>query len=71
MLSDLEIARSIPLDPLEDVAARYGIGPADLEPYGRTKAKIDHRLGERGEARARYVLVTAITPTPAGEEIQT
>lgn len=67
MLSDLEIARSIPLDPLEDVAARYGIGPADLEPYGRTKAKIDHRLGERGEARARYVLVTAITPTPAGE----
>ena len=67
MLSDLEIARSIPLDPLEDVAARYGIGPADLEPYGRTKAKIDHRLGERGEARARYVLCLLYTSDAADE----
>ncbi len=67
MLSDLEIARAVPLSPLVDVAAEYGIEAKHLEPYGHTKAKIDHRLGVVGEPRARYVLVTAITPTPAGE----
>jgi formate--tetrahydrofolate ligase len=69
MPSDLEIARRAELVPLEEVAASIGIGPHLLEPYGRGVAKIDLRaideLADR--PRARYVLVSAITPTPLGE----
>jgi formate--tetrahydrofolate ligase len=68
--SDLEIARSVRPRPIIEVAAELGLGEADLELYGPTKAKV--RLGaiERLEAanpRGRYVVVTAITPTPLGE----
>ncbi len=66
--SDSEIAAASPLRPVAELAAELGI-PADaLTPYGHHKAKVDHRLGVR-EPRpgTRYVLVTAITPTPAGE----
>jgi formate--tetrahydrofolate ligase len=67
--SDLEIARRATLLPLEDVAASMGIGPHLLEPYGRGVAKIDlaavDELADR--PRARYVVVSAITPTPLGE----
>jgi len=66
MPTDLEIARAASLRELPDVMARYGVPPGRAVPWGRSKAKIDHRLG-RGEPRARLVLVTAITPTPAGE----
>jgi len=67
MLTDLEIARAATLRPIQDIAAGYGL-PADaLRNYGPNMAKVDHRLIESGERRARYVLVTAITPTPAGE----
>ncbi|GAB3282355.1 formate--tetrahydrofolate ligase [Sinomonas notoginsengisoli] len=65
--SDLEIARAATLRPIEEVAAEAGI-PADaLELYGRYKAKIDvGRLPETSR-RGQVVLVTAISPTPAGE----
>ncbi|UCG41676.1 MAG: formate--tetrahydrofolate ligase [Acidimicrobiia bacterium] len=67
--SDLEIARSATIRPIEDVAAEYGLGPDDLIPYGRTKAKVHldvlKRIGER--PRGKYIDVTAITPTPLGE----
>ncbi len=69
MPSDLQIARDATLDPIEDVAARMGIGAHLLQPHGRGVAKISldavEELAER--PRAKYVLVSAITPTPLGE----
>jgi formate--tetrahydrofolate ligase len=67
--SDIEIARRATLRPLADIAADAGI-PADLlEPYGRGAAKIDlaaiDAMDDR--PRAKYVVVSAITPTPLGE----
>src|SRR5680860_35364 len=66
---DLSIARAAALKPLGDIAAGMGIGEHLLEPYGRGVAKI--RLAAMDELadrpRARYVLVSAITPTPLGE----
>ncbi len=67
--TDLVIARGAELAPLTDVAASIGIGGHLLEPYGHHVAKIGleaiEELSER--PRARYVLVSAITPTPLGE----
>ncbi|MGH3442205.1 MAG: formate--tetrahydrofolate ligase [Nitriliruptorales bacterium] len=67
--SDLEIARAATPRPIEDVAGGMGIGPHLLEPYGRDVAKIDLRAVEElaDRPRAKYVLVSAITPTPLGE----
>ena len=65
----LEIARNATLVPIADVAAGMGIGEDLLEPYGRYVAKISldatEALAER--PRARYIVVTAVTPTPLGE----
>ena len=68
-LNDLAIARSIPLRPLSEVARVMGLGPDDLEPYGSTKAKVKLDLLKQpsNRAPAKYVVVTAITPTPLGE----
>lgn len=68
-MNDLEIARSKTLGPLENAARRIGLTPDDLEPYGRTKAKVSLDVARRLPPRpqARYVVVTAITPTPLGE----
>jgi formate--tetrahydrofolate ligase len=67
--SDLDIARSAPMKPLAEIAEQMGIGEHLLEPYGRNVAKI--RLEAIDDLarrpRARYVVVTAITPTPLGE----
>ena len=68
--SDLEIARAVTPRPIRDVAAEIGLTDDDLELYGPTKAKVTLAAIERLEAanpRGRYVLVTAITPTPLGE----
>ncbi|GMV44105.1 MAG: formate--tetrahydrofolate ligase [Myxococcales bacterium] len=65
MPTDLEIARSVTPRPIADVAADLGIDRGRLIPYGRDKAKIE-ALGS-AEPRGRLVLVSAITPTPAGE----
>jgi formate--tetrahydrofolate ligase len=67
MLSDLEIARAATLRPIQDLADSCGLPQDALRTYGPNMAKVDHRLGTQGERRSRYVLVTAITPTPAGE----
>jgi len=62
----LETALNVPL-PIGEVARRAGL-PADaLSPHVRFKAKVDHTLGAVRSSKARYVLVTALTPTPAGE----
>ena len=66
---DLEIARSVPLDPISEIAAQLGVDPDFLEPYGRHVAKL--RLAAldtlAGRPRAKYILVSAVTPTPLGE----
>jgi formate--tetrahydrofolate ligase len=68
--SDLEIARAVTPRPIADVARDLGLREDEVEPYGRTKAKVTLEGIERVEAerpRGRYVVVTAITPTPLGE----
>jgi len=68
--SDLAIARSVTPRPIEDVARDLGLHDDEIEPYGRTKAKITLAGIRRLEAenpRGKYVVVTAITPTPLGE----
>ena len=67
--SDLEIARAARLLPIGEVGARAGIPDSALSPYGRTKAKVDLDFCAEAASRPRgkLVLVTGISPTPAGE----
>jgi formate--tetrahydrofolate ligase len=68
-LNDLDIARSVPLRPLAEIARVMGLQPDDLLPYGLTKAKVKLDLLAEPPTRkqGKYVVVTAITPTPLGE----
>ena len=65
--SDIAIAQAAKLRPIADVAAELGLGPADLLPYGHTKAKIAPEATAKRRPSGRLVLVTGINPTPAGE----
>jgi formate--tetrahydrofolate ligase len=68
--SDLEIARSVTPRPIVDVATDLGLRDDEIELYGRSKAKVTLEAIRRLEAenaRGKYVVVTAITPTPLGE----
>jgi formate--tetrahydrofolate ligase len=69
MKSDIEIAQATTPRPIGEIAARLGIPDSALEPYGRTKAKVSlsfvESLADRPDGK--LVLVTAISPTPAGE----
>jgi formate--tetrahydrofolate ligase len=65
--SDIAIAQAAKLRPIQDVAAELGLGPDDILPYGRYKAKISAEAVARAKPRGRLVLVTGINPTPAGE----
>lgn len=69
MKSDLEIAAAVPCRPISRIAASLGLSETDYAPYGRDKAKLEPGVFERLADRpdGRLVLVTAITPTPAGE----
>ena len=68
MYTDIEIARNTPLMDIEAIAARAGIEEAYLERYGRSKAKVSLKLLDEHTGKdGKLVLVTAITPTPAGE----
>ena len=69
MLSDIEIAQQAKMLKITEVAAKLGIPEEDIEMYGRYKAKLSMDLIRRMEAEkpGKLVLVTAITPTPAGE----
>ena len=69
MLSDIEIAQQAKMQKITDVAAKLGISDDDIELYGRYKAKLSMDLIRRmeNEKPGKLVLVTAITPTPAGE----
>ena len=67
--SDIEIAQATTMLPIEMIAERIGIDKDDLDLYGRFKAKVDTNLLEKHADRqnGKLILVTAITPTPAGE----
>jgi len=78
--SDIEIAQSVKMKPIREVAAALGIGEDDMEPYGRYKCKVnslalmEDGMGNNGQTgnsepagNGRLILVTAINPTPAGE----
>ena len=69
MPSALEIARQAALRPVTELAAEMGIAEEFLEPYGRHIAKIKLEAIEvlADRPRAKYVVVSAITPTPLGE----
>ena len=66
--SDLEIAQKAKLLPIFTIAQRLGIDPEVAEPYGRTKAKLPLTLiDQKKVAKSKLILVTAVSPTPAGE----
>ncbi len=68
-MSDIDIARAATIEPITDIAERLGIPNDALVPYGNTKAKVDldyiQSLPDKSDTK--LILVTAITPTPAGE----
>ena len=69
MKSDIEIAQSAQMKPIDQIAAQLGILPEELECYGRFKAKVSDDLMTRLQDKpdGKLILVTAINPTPAGE----
>ena len=69
MLSDIEIAQAAALKPIDDIAARLNIASIDLIPYGHTIAKLSTNCLNKLQKKSngKLILVTAISPTPAGE----
>ena len=68
MLTDIEIAQSVTPRPITEVAQEAGIDPDVLECYGKYKAKVPLSvIGQTGRRAGKLILVTAMTPTPAGE----
>ncbi|MDD4850417.1 MAG: formate--tetrahydrofolate ligase [Gemmiger sp.] len=67
MLSDIEIAQAAKMQPITQVAEKLGLTPDEIIPYGRYKAKLDHKLIHSARPDGKLILVTAISPTPAGE----
>lgn len=67
MQTDIEIARAAKLEPIPAIAAKAGIPDEALIPYGRFKAKIDRTALPASARQGKLILVTAISPTPAGE----
>ena len=66
-LTDIEIAQQAKMQPITQIAAAAGIDEELLEPYGKYKAKVSLSLLDHTKKQGKLVLVTAITPTPAGE----
>ncbi len=68
MKTDIEIAQEAELRPIQEIAERMGLDGDDIVPYGHHKAKIPVDVAEaKGSSPGRLVLVTGISPTPAGE----
>ena len=67
MLTDIEIAQKCEKKPIFEIAKIAGVDDKYLEPYGKYKAKVDYALLKEGRKKGKLILVTAITPTPAGE----
>ena len=67
MLSDIVIAQAAKMLPITKVAEKLGLTDEDLIPYGRYKAKVNHKLIHSDRPDGKLILMTAISPTPAGE----
>ena len=67
MKTDIQIAQEANMEPISQIAAKLGVGEEHLEFYGKYKAKLDFSALNGREKEGKLVLVTAITPTPAGE----
>ena len=71
MKTDIEIAREADIQPITDIAKKIGVKDNYLEPYGKYKAKVNLNINEdealRDKSEGKLILVTAMTPTPAGE----
>ncbi len=67
-LTDIEIAQQCEMKPITEIAKTANIDDKYIEQYGRYKAKVDYALlNETEKKEGKLILVTAITPTPAGE----
>lgn len=67
-MTDLQIAKGVKLKPIQDIADQLGISHDDLEQYGKYKAKLPlHLIDSEKQESSNLILVTAISPTPAGE----
>ena len=67
MKSDIQIAQEATLQPIAEVAKKLGLTEDEISLYGKYKAKIDHKLAKQEGKQGKLILVTAISPTPAGE----
>lgn len=67
MVSDIEVSQSVQPEKIQGIAAKIGISKEQLEVYGTDKAKIALRKFDHLPRKGKLILVTAITPTPAGE----
>ncbi len=67
MLTDIEIARNCKIKPIYEISDKLDIPRDNVEPYGKFKAKIDTTFLKNKKENGKLILVTAITPTPAGE----
>ena len=67
MKTDIQIAQEATLKPITEIAGQLGLSEEDISLYGKYKAKIDHRLAKKAAKQGKLILVTAISPTPAGE----
>jgi len=69
MLSDLEIGHQVKLKHIDEIAAKIGLEPSEIDHYGEFKAKIRYSTMDRLQSNpfGKLILVSAITPTPAGE----
>ena len=67
MKSDIQIAQEATLQPIVQIAEKLGLSEDEISLYGKYKAKIDHKLTKKADKQGKLILVTAISPTPAGE----
>ena len=67
--ADIEISQKAEMKPIQDIASKLNLNEEDLEVYGKYKAKLEDQSWERIKDRpdGKLILVTAVTPTPAGE----
>ena len=66
MKTDIEIAQSVTMKKIDDIAVEIGVSSEELEHYGKYKAKLPLTIKDCDAPNGKLVLVTAITPTPAG-----